>query len=143
MQKIHPRYIKLLILWNNFFLITIGTLCLFSFLVHGFKYFDNNFESLPTQSFWDVEFIIALQNMFSLFLETGQSGFLILHFNEALLLPFRNGEHSFTTTISDYLISMGFVYEKENTRKTLNKTHCVLHFFKFSTFIKIDVLLLR
>ena len=107
--------------WVTIFFITIGTLPFF-FLGAGVLHtLPQLQESLATQSFWDVDIISALQNMFSLVLgDWAKWLFIILAFF-ILYSTLLSGTAAFTRTITDYLISMGFILEKENTRKKLIK----------------------
>ena len=103
--------------WVTIFFITIGTLPFF-FLGAGVLHtLPQLQESLATQSFWDVDIISTLQNMFSLVLgDWAKWLFIILAFF-ILYSTLLSGTAAFTRTITDYLISMGFILEKENTRK--------------------------
>ena len=107
--------------WVTIFFITIGTLPFF-FLGAGVLHtLPQLQESLATQSFWDVDIISVLQNMFSLVLgDWAKWLFIILAFF-ILYSTLLSGTAAFTRTITDYLISMGFILEKENTRKKLIK----------------------
>ena len=107
--------------WVTIFFITIGTLPFFFLGAGVLNTLPQLQESLATQSFWNVDIISALQNMFSLVLgDWAKWLFIVLAFF-ILYSTLLSGTAAFTRTISDYLISMGFVYEKENTRKTLIK----------------------
>ena len=107
--------------WVTIFFITIGTLPFFFLGAGVLNTLPQLQESLATQSFWDVDIISALQNMFSLVLgDWAKWLFIVLAFF-ILYSTLLSGTAAFTRTISDYLISMGFVYEKENTRKKLIK----------------------
>ena len=107
--------------WVTIFFITIGTLPFFFLGAGVLNTLPQLQESLATQSFWDVDIIGALQNMFSLVLgDWAKWLFIVLAFF-ILYSTLLSGTAAFTRTISDYLISMGFVYEKENTRKILIK----------------------
>ena len=107
--------------WVTIFLITIGTLPFFFLGASVLHTLPELQESLATQSFWDIDIIYALQNMFSLVLgEWAKWLFIILAFF-ILYSTLLSGTAAFTRTISDYLISMGFIYEKENTRIKLIK----------------------
>tara|TARA_B100000963_G_scaffold217544_1_gene189713 strand:- start:1168 stop:2022 length:855 start_codon:yes stop_codon:yes gene_type:complete len=107
--------------WVTIFFITIGTLPFF-FLGAGVLHtLPQLQESLATQSFWDVDIISTLQNMFSLVLgDWAKWLFIILAFF-ILYSTLLSGTAAFTRTITDYLISMGFILEEENTRKKLIK----------------------
>ena len=107
--------------WITVFLITLGTLPFFFLGAGVLNTLPQLQESLATQSFWDVDIISALQNMFSLVLgDWAKWLFIILAFF-ILYSTLLSGTAAFTRTITDYLISMGFIYEKKNTRKKLIK----------------------
>ena len=107
--------------WITVFLITLGTLPFFFLGAGVLNTLPQLQESLATQSFWDVDIISALQNMFSLVLgDWAKWLFIILAFF-ILYSTLLSGTAAFTRTITDYLISMGFILEKENTRKKLIK----------------------
>jgi Mn2+/Fe2+ NRAMP family transporter len=105
--------------WVTVFFITLGTLPFF-FLGAGVL---NNVtelqESLATSSFWDIDVISSLQNMFSLVLGGWAKWLFIIMAFFVLFSTLLSGTAAFTRTISDYLISMGLVREKEDTRKNL------------------------
>ena len=107
--------------WVTVFFITLGTLPFF-FLGAGVL---NNVpqlqESLATSSFWDVDVISSLQNMFSLVLGGWAKWLFIILAFFVLFSTLLSGTAAFTRTISDYLISMGLVREGTNTRKKLIK----------------------
>lgn len=107
--------------WITVFFITLGTLPFF-FLGAGVL---NNVpelqESLATSSFWDVDVISSLQNMFSLVLGGWAKWLFIILAFFVLFSTLLSGTAAFTRTISDYLISMGLVKEKTDTRTKLIK----------------------
>jgi manganese transport protein len=107
--------------WVTVFFITLGTLPFF-FLGAGVL---NNVpelqESLATSSFWDVDVISSLQNMFSLILGGWAKWLFIILAFFVLFSTLLSGTAAFTRTISDYLISMGLVREKTDTRTKLIK----------------------
>jgi Mn2+/Fe2+ NRAMP family transporter len=107
--------------WVTVFFITLGTLPFF-FLGAGVL---NNVpelqESLATSSFWDVDVISSLQNMFSLVLGGWAKWLFIILAFFVLFSTLLSGTAAFTRTISDYLISMGLVRERTDTRKKLIK----------------------
>ena len=107
--------------WVTVFFITLGTLPFF-FLGAGVL---NNVpelqESLATSSFWDVDVISSLQNMFSLVLGGWAKWLFIILAFFVLFSTLLSGTAAFTRTISDYLISMGLVKEKTDTRTKLIK----------------------
>ena len=107
--------------WVTVFFITLGTLPFF-FLGAGVL---NNVpelqESLATSSFWDVDIISSLQNMFSLVLGGWAKWLFIILAFFVLFSTLLSGTAAFTRTISDYLISMGLVREKTDTRTKLIK----------------------
>ncbi|MFL2705523.1 MAG: Nramp family divalent metal transporter [Gammaproteobacteria bacterium] len=107
--------------WVTVFFITIGTLPFF-FLGAGVLHSVPELqESLVNNSFWDVDVIGALQNMFSLVLgEWAKWLFIILAFF-VLFSTLLSGTAAFTRTIADYLISTGLVLEKKETRTYLIK----------------------
>ena len=107
--------------WVTVFFITLGTLPFF-FLGAGVL---NNVpelqESLAISSFWDVDVISSLQNMFSLVLGGWAKWLFIILAFFVLFSTLLSGTAAFTRTISDYLISMGLVKEKIDTRGKLIK----------------------
>ncbi len=107
--------------WVTVFFITLGTLPFF-FLGAGVL---NNVpelqESLATSSFWDVDVISSLQNMFSLVLGGWAKWLFIILAFFVLFSTLLSGTAAFTRTISDYLISMGLVKELTDTRQSLIK----------------------
>ena len=107
--------------WVTVFFITLGTLPFF-FLGAGVL---NNVpelqESLATSSFWDIDVISSLQNMFSLVLGSWAKWLFIILAFFVLFSTLLSGTAAFTRTISDYLISMGLVREKTYTRTKLIK----------------------
>ena len=107
--------------WVTVLFITVGTLPFF-FLGAGVL---NNVpelqESLATSSFWDVDVISSLQNMFSLVLGGWAKWLFIILAFFVLFSTLLSGTAAFTRTISDYLISMGLVKERTDTRKKLIK----------------------
>ena len=107
--------------WVTVFFITLGTLPFF-FLGAGVL---NNVpelqESLATSSFWDVDVISSLQNMFSLVLGGWAKWLFIILAFFVLFSTLLSVTAAFTRTISDYLISMGLVRERTDTRKKLIK----------------------
>ena len=107
--------------WVTVFFITLGTLPFF-FLGAGVL---NNVpelqEALATGSFWDVDVISSLQNMFSLVLGGWAKWLFIILAFFVLFSTLLSGTAAFTRTISDYLISMGLVKEKSDTRQNLIK----------------------
>ena len=107
--------------WVTVFFITLGTLPFF-FLGAGVL---NNVpelqESLATSSFWDVDVISSLQNMFSLVLGGWAKWLFIILAFFVLFSTLLSGTAAFTRTISDYLISMGLVKEKIDKRGKLIK----------------------
>jgi manganese transport protein len=107
--------------WVTVLFITVGTLPFF-FLGAGVL---NNVpelqQSLATSSFWDVDVISSLQNMFSLVLGGWAKWLFIILAFFVLFSTLLSGTAAFTRTISDYLISMGLVKERTDTRKKLIK----------------------
>ena len=107
--------------WVTVFFITIGTLPFFFLGAGVLHYVPELQESLVNNSFWDVDVIGALQNMFSLVLgEWAKWLFIILAFF-VLFSTLLSGTAAFTRTIADYLISTGLVLEKKETRTYLIK----------------------
>ncbi|HJL95448.1 MAG: hypothetical protein CMD53_05055 [Gammaproteobacteria bacterium] len=107
--------------WVTVLFITIGTLPFF-FLGAGVLHFVPELqESLATNSFWDVDIIGALQNMFSLVLGGWAKWLFIILAFFVLFSTLLSGTAAFTRTIADYLISTGLVLEQEDTRTYLIK----------------------
>tara|TARA_B100000886_G_scaffold57592_1_gene35402 strand:+ start:39 stop:1373 length:1335 start_codon:yes stop_codon:yes gene_type:complete len=107
--------------WMTVFFITLGTLPFF-FLGAGVLYNVPELQqALATSSFWDIDVISSLQNMFSLVLGGWAKWLFIILAFFVLFSTLLSGTAAFTRTISDYLISMGLVKEQVNTRKKLIK----------------------
>ena len=107
--------------WVTVFFITLGTLPFF-FLGAGVLYNVPELQqALATSSFWDIDVISSLQNMFSLVLGGWAKWLFIVLAFFVLFSTLLSGTAAFTRTISDYLISMGLVKEQANTRKKLIK----------------------
>ena len=107
--------------WVTVFFITLGTLPFF-FLGAGVLYnIPELQQALATSSFWDIDVISSLQNMFSLVLGGWAKWLFIILAFFVLFSTLLSGTAAFTRTISDYLISMGLVKEQANTRKKLIK----------------------
>ena len=107
--------------WVTVFFITLGTLPFF-FLGAGVLYNVPELQqTLATSSFWDIDVISSLQNMFSLVLGGWAKWLFIVLAFFVLFSTLLSGTAAFTRTISDYLISMGLVKEQANTRKKLIK----------------------
>ncbi len=107
--------------WVTVFFITLGTLPFF-FLGAGVLYnIPELQQALATSSFWDIDVIRSLQNMFSLVLGGWAKWLFIVLAFFVLFSTLLSGTAAFTRTISDYLISMGLVKEQANTRKKLIK----------------------
>ncbi|MFL2706309.1 MAG: Nramp family divalent metal transporter [Gammaproteobacteria bacterium] len=107
--------------WVTVFFITLGTLPFF-FLGAGVLYnIPELQQSLATSSFWDIDVISSLQNMFSLVLGGWAKWLFIILAFFVLFSTLLSGTAAFTRTISDYLISMGLVKEQADTRKKLIK----------------------
>ena len=107
--------------WVTVFFITLGTLPFF-FLGAGVLYNVPELQqALATSSFWDIDVISSLQNMFSLVLGGWAKWLFIILAFFVLFSTLLSGTAAFTRTISDYLISMGLVKEQANTRKKLIK----------------------
>ena len=118
--------------WVTIFFITIGTLP-FSSLVLSSNTLPQLQESLATQSFWDVDIISTLQNMFSLVLGDWQNGFYCSCIFHPLLDPL-SGTAAFTRTISDYLISWA-LFMKKKTLERFNKTNCIFSAISLRNFL--------
>ena len=87
--------------WITVFLITLGTLPFFFLGAGVLNTLPQLQESLATQSFWDVDIISALQNMFSLVLgDWAKWLFIILAFF-ILYSTLLSGTAAFTRTITD------------------------------------------
>ena len=101
--------------------ITIGTLPFF-FLGAGVLYNVPELqESLANNSFWDVDIIGSLQNMFSLVLGGWAKWLFIVLAFFVLFSTFLSGTAAFTRTITDYLISTGLILEPKDGRGKLIK----------------------
>ena len=112
--------------WVTVFFITLGTLPFF-FLGAGVLYnIPELQQALATSSFWDIDVISSLQNMFSLVLGGWAKWLFIILAFFVLFSTLLSGTAAFTRTISDYLISMGLVKEQANTRKKLIKLIAIL-----------------
>ena len=107
--------------WVTVFFITLGTLPFFFLGAGVLNSVPQLQESLATSSFWDVDVISSLQNMFSLVLGGWAKWLFIILAFFVLFSTLLSGTAAFTRTISDYLISMGLVREGTNTRKKLIK----------------------
>jgi|TARA_B110001450_G_scaffold224668_1_gene222426 Mn2+/Fe2+ NRAMP family transporter len=105
--------------WVTVVFITVGTLPFFFLGASVLNTVTELQTSLATGSFWDIDVISALQNMFSLVLGGWAKWLFIVLAFFVLFSTLLSGTAAFTRTISDYLISMGLVKEKENTRKKL------------------------
>ena len=107
--------------WVTVFFITLGTLPFFFLGAGGLNNVPELQESLATSSFWDVDVISSLQNMFSLVLGGWAKWLFIILAFFVLFSTLLSGTAAFTRTISDYLITMGLVRERTDTRKKLIK----------------------
>ena len=105
--------------WVTVGFITVGTLPFFFLGASVLNTVTELQTSLATGSFWDIDVISALQNMFSLVLGGWAKWLFIVLAFFVLFSTLLSGTAAFTRTISDYLISMGLVKEKEDTRKKL------------------------
>ena len=105
--------------WVTVGFITLGTLPFFFLGASILNTVTELQTSLATGSFWDIDVISALQNMFSLVLGGWAKWLFIVLAFFVLFSTLLSGTAAFTRTISDYLISMGLVKEKEDTRKKL------------------------
>ena len=107
--------------WVTVFFITLGTLPFFFLGAGVLNSVPQLQESLATSSFWDVDVISSLQNMFSLVLGGWAKWLFIILAFFVLFSTLLSGTAAFTRTISDYFISMGLVRERTDTRKKLIK----------------------
>ncbi len=107
--------------WVTVLFITIGTLPFFFLGAGILHYVPELQESLVNNSFWDVDVIGALQNMFSLVLGGWAKWLFIILAFFVLFSTLLSGTAAFTRTIADYLISTGLVLEKKETRTYLIK----------------------
>ncbi|MBI81188.1 MAG: hypothetical protein CMD85_04115 [Gammaproteobacteria bacterium] len=107
--------------WVTVLFITIGTLPFFFLGAGVLHYVPELQESLVNNSFWDVDVIGALQNMFSLVLGGWAKWLFIILAFFVLFSTLLSGTAAFTRTIADYLISTGLVLEKKETRTYLIK----------------------
>ena len=107
--------------WLTVLFITIGTLPFF-FLGSGVLYQDQELqELLKSTSFWEIEIIDLLQNMFALVLGSWAKWLFVLLAFFVLFSTLLSGTAAFTRTIADYFISTGLILEKEDTRLKLIK----------------------
>jgi Mn2+/Fe2+ NRAMP family transporter len=100
--------------WATVFFVTIGTL---PFFLLGASVL-NTLGLYPPP---DGDIIQTLLNMFTTILGTWAKWFFIPLAFFVLFSTLLSGTAAFTRTISDYLISIGLVAEKENTRTRLIK----------------------
>ena len=107
--------------WVTVFFITLGTLPFFVLGAGVLYNIPELQQALATSSFWDIDVISSLQNMFSLVLGGWAKWLFIILAFFVLFSTLLSGTAAFTRTISDYLISMGLVKEQANTRKKLIK----------------------
>ena len=107
--------------WVTVFFITIGTLPFF-FLGSGVLHQDQEMqELLKSTSFWEIEIIDILQNMFALVLGSWAKWLFVLLAFFVLFSTLLSGTAAFTRTIADYFISTGLILEKKDTRTKLIK----------------------
>jgi len=107
--------------WLTVLFITIGTLPFF-FLGSGVLYQDQELqELLKSSSFWEIEIINLLQNMFALVLGSWAKWLFVLLAFFVLFSTLLSGTAAFTRTIADYFISTGLILEKKDTRIKLIK----------------------
>ena len=107
--------------WLTVLFITIGTLPFF-FLGSGVLYQDQELqELLKSTSFWEIEIIDLLQNMFALVLGSWAKWLFVLLAFFVLFSTLLSGTAAFTRTIADYFISTGLILERKDTRKNLIK----------------------
>ena len=107
--------------WLTVLFITIGTLPFF-FLGSGVLYQDQELqELLKSTSFWEIEIIDLLQNMFALVLGSWAKWLFVLLAFFVLFSTLLSGTAAFTRTIADYFISTGLILERKDTRINLIK----------------------
>ena len=107
--------------WVTVLFITIGTLPFFFLGAGVLHYVPELQESLANNSFWDVDVIGALQNMFSLVLGGWAKWLFVILAFFGLFSTLLSGTAAFTRTIADYLISTGLILEQKETRSYLIK----------------------
>ena len=107
--------------WLTVLFITIGTLPFF-FLGSGVLHQDQELqELLKSTSFWEIEIIDLLQNMFALVLGSWAKWLFVLLAFFVLFSTLLSGTAAFTRTIADYFISTGLILERKDTRINLIK----------------------
>jgi len=107
--------------WVTVLFITIGTLPFFFLGAGVLHHVPELQESLANNSFWDVDVIGALQNMFSLVLGGWAKWLFVILAFFVLFSTLLSGTAAFTRTIADYLISTGLILEQKETRSYLIK----------------------
>ena len=107
--------------WVTVLFITIGTLPFFFLGAGVLHYVPELREALSNNSFWDINIIDSLQNMFALVLGNWAMWLFIVLAFFVLFSTFLSGTAAFTRTIADYLLSTGLVLEKQLSRRRIIK----------------------
>ena len=107
--------------WVTVLFITIGTLPFFFLGAGVLHQVPELQEALSNNSFWDIDIIGALQNMFALVLGSWAKWLFVALAFFVLFSTLLSGTAAFTRTIADYFISTGLILEKEDTRLKLIK----------------------
>ena len=107
--------------WVTVIFITIGTLPFFFLGAGVLHQVPELQEALSNNSFWDIDIIGALQNMFALVLGSWAKWLFVALAFFVLFSTLLSGTAAFTRTIADYFISTGLILEKEDTRLKLIK----------------------
>ena len=107
--------------WVTVMFITIGTLPFFFLGAGVLHQVPELQEALSNNSFWDIDIIGALQNMFALVLGSWAKWLFVALAFFVLFSTLLSGTAAFTRTIADYFISTGLILEKEDTRLKLIK----------------------
>ena len=107
--------------WVTVFFVTIGTLPFFFLGAGVLHHIPELQESLSSNSFWDIDIIGALQNMFALVLGGWAKWLFVVLAFFVLFSTLLSGSAAFTRTISDYFISTGLILEERLSRQQLIK----------------------
>jgi Mn2+/Fe2+ NRAMP family transporter len=107
--------------WVTVMFITIGTLPFFFLGAGVLHQIPELQEALSNNSFWNIDIIGALQNMFALVLGSWAKWLFVALAFFVLFSTLLSGTAAFTRTIADYFISTGLILEKEDTRPELIK----------------------
>ena len=121
--------------WVTVVFITIGTLPFFFLGAGVLHQVPELQEALSNNSFWDIDIIGALQNMFALVLGSWAKWLFVALAFFVLFSTLLSGTAAFTRTIADYFISTGLILEKEDTRATAHKNYSFCYTFPFWTFL--------